>query len=99
MRVIVINPYELPETKEPETLSAWDEFAEHFRSQPGFINSTLHRALRPDARFRLINVAQWRSAEQFLAALNHPSVDRIAARRKDPDVRSFPSVYQIVRTI
>jgi hypothetical protein len=37
-------------------------------SQPGFVSIRLHRALAPDARFHLINIAEWESVENFVSA-------------------------------
>lgn len=36
--------------------------------QPGYMDTALHQALTPDAEFLFVNVARWRTAEDFLAA-------------------------------
>ena len=56
--VTVINPFEVPEGKEEEALALWDKFADYFRKQPGYVSTKLHRAINPDARFHLINIAE-----------------------------------------
>ena len=94
--VIVINSFEVPKGKEEQALAMWDKFAEYFRRQPGYISSKLHRALNPDARFHLVTVAEWASADRFLAALENPELQAIAKGSKD-SFPSYPGLYEIIR--
>ena len=57
--VIVINPFEVPKGQESQALAMWDEFAEYFHRQPGYVSAKLHRAINPYARFHLVTVAEW----------------------------------------
>jgi len=94
--VILINPFEVPAgTDDDEFLRGWERAADHLRQQPGFVATRLHRALRPDARFRFVNVAEWSSAEDFQAAVTSEEFQAIA-RDAGP---SSPALYEVVRSI
>ena len=69
MAVILINAFEVPAGKEQEAMEFWERVAEYMRKQPGFISTKLHKAIVPWARFHLINIAEWQSAEQFEAVI------------------------------
>jgi heme-degrading monooxygenase HmoA len=69
LSVILINPFEVPDgTNDEDFLRRWERAADYMRQQPGFVSTRLHRALRPDARFRFVNVAEWESPQAFQAA-------------------------------
>ncbi len=94
--VVLINPFEVPEGTDDEAfLRGWQRAADFMQRQPGFLNSRLHRALRPDARFRFINVAEWESPQAFQAAVTSEEFREIA---KDAGP-SFPALYEVVRTV
>lgn len=94
--VIVINPFEVPEGMESEALKSWDTFAEYFSQQPGYVSTRLHRALTPDARFQLVNVAEWKNAEEFQAALTNPELQNIMAGMEN-EIPHFPGLYEVIR--
>lgn len=96
MSVILINPFEVPEgTDDEEFLRGWQRAADYMRQQPGFLNSRLHRALAPDARFRFINVAEWASAQDFQAAVTSGEFREIAGGAGP----SSPALYEVVRSV
>ena len=68
--VILINLFEVPKGKGAAALRMWEKAAEYMKKQPGFVSTRLHRALAPDARFHLINIAEWESVENFQAAIS-----------------------------
>ena len=96
MSVILINPFEVPEgTDDEEFLRGWQRAADYMRQQPGFLSSRLHRALRPNARFRFVNVAEWASPEDFQAAIEDEEFREIAQR----GVPGSPALYEVVRSV
>jgi heme oxygenase (mycobilin-producing) len=96
LSVILINPFEVPEgTDDEEFLRGWERAADYMRQQPGFVSSRLHRALRPDARFRFINVAEWSSPQEFQAAVSSEQFREIA-RGAGP---GSPALYEVVRSV
>ncbi|GJD53532.1 hypothetical protein OPKNFCMD_6309 [Methylobacterium crusticola] len=96
-QVVLINPFEVRPGDEAAALAYWDRAAAHLRGAPGFVSTTLHRALRPDARFPLVNVAAWASAEAFQAAVGSPAFRALTG---DEAARfpHHPALYAIVRT-
>ncbi len=96
MSVILINPFEVPETTDDETfLRGWSAAADYMQNQPGFLSSRLHRALSPSARFRFINIAEWSTPQDFQAAVSSPRFQELA---RDSDA-NYPGLYEVVRTI
>lgn len=94
--VIVVNPIEVPEGREAEALAIWDRYAAYFREQPGYLGTTLHESLDPSAKFHLVNVARWESAEAFLTALQSEELKAIG-EGFPKEMPHYPSLYRIVR--
>jgi len=95
--IVVINPFEVPEGKETEALAVWDKFAEYFRRQPGYVSTKLHRAINPDARFHLINVAEWESVEYFQSALQSNELQKLGESSAE-EFPHYPGLYEVIRT-
>jgi heme-degrading monooxygenase HmoA len=94
--IVLINPFEVPEGQPDEAfLAGWQRAAEYMQAQPGFVNTRLHRALGPDARFRFINVAEWETADAFRAAVTSPEFRQLAGTGPS----GHPALYQLVRSI
>ena len=96
-KVVLINPFEVPPGKGTEALAFWDEVADYMRQRPGFLSTRLHQSLDPGARFALVNVAQWESAEHFAAATNTPEFRRMVAPYMER-FPHYPALYEVVRT-
>ena len=96
-KVILINPFDVPNGREEECLKAWEKAAAYMRSQPGFISTKLHRAISPDARFHFINVAEWESPDLFQAAINSEQFRRLTAGTQEA-FPHYPGLYEVVRT-
>lgn len=97
MAVILINPFEVPAGKEQEAIEYWERCAEVMRKAPGFISTRLHQAVSPDARFSLINMAEWESPEHFLAVIATDEFKQVA----DEGAKTFPhfpGLYEVIRT-
>jgi len=95
--IIVINPFEVQKGKEEQSLVMWDKFAGYFRRQPGYVSAKLYRAINPDARFHLVTVAEWASADHFMDALKNLELQNIldAATDHSPN---YPGLYEVIRT-
>jgi heme-degrading monooxygenase HmoA len=94
--VILINPFEVPDgTNDEDFLRGWERAADYIRQQPGFVGTRLHRALRPDARFRFVNVAEWESPQDFQAAVGSEEFRQIASGA----ARGSPALYEVVRSM
>ena len=97
MSVILINPFEVPAGKEDEALALWGRAADVMRKSPGFISTRLHRAISPDARFHLINMAEWELAEHFMAAIESDEFKKVSAGSMEA-FPHFPGLYEVIRT-
>ena len=95
--ITVINPFEVPQGREDETLSMWEAFAEYFRKQPGYISTELHKAIDPSSRFLFVNIAKWESADAFQSALNNPELMDVA-KGLPSDIPHYPGLYEVIRT-
>ena len=94
--VILINPFEVPaSTTDEDFLAGWQRAANYLQAQPGFVGTTLHQALSPDARFRFVNVAEWESPQAFAAAVGSEGFRDLARNNPFPN---GPALYRIVRT-
>jgi heme oxygenase (mycobilin-producing) len=67
--ITLINVFEVDPEKLETFMAGWRERAELMSKRPGFRSLRLHRAVQPDARFQVINVAQWDSADALNAAM------------------------------
>lgn len=77
--VVLINPFDVKPGREAECLAMWNKAAEFLRNQPGLRSFNLHESLKPEARFRYVNVAVWDSPQAFQAAVSDPAFRAIAA--------------------
>ena len=93
--VILINPFEVPPGNDDEFLEGWERAADYLRQQPGFITTRLHRALSPEAKFRFINVAEWKSPQHFQAAVSNEEFRRMAAG----GAPNHPALFEVIRTV
>jgi heme-degrading monooxygenase HmoA len=96
LSVILINPFEVPDGENDEDfLRGWERAADYMRRQPGFVSARLHRALRPDARFPFVNIAEWESPPDFQAAVESDEFREIAAGAAP----GSPALYEVVRSM
>ena len=66
--VTLINVFEVPEARIETVISAWEDARAFLSEEPGYIATSLHQSLQPNARFQLINIARWESARAFMEA-------------------------------
>lgn len=94
--VILINAFEVPAVGAEDFIAAWERARDYLRSQPGYIDTALHQALAPDAEFQFVNVARWRSAGDFMTAMQSPGFREAAAGLAG--YRPHPALHRAVRT-
>ena len=93
--VILINAFEVPAGDAEKFVAAWEKTRDYLRTQPGYVDTALHQALKPDAEFQFVNVARWRTAGDFMTAMQSPGFLESAAGRAGD--RPHPALYQVVR--
>jgi len=100
--VTLINIFEVPADQVEEFITQWRARAEIMASAAGFRDAKLHRAVSPQARFQLVNVAHWDSQADLEAAqANDRFQDRVRALREDPGMRfsAYPAVYEVAAVL
>ena len=90
--VVLINLFEVPAGADEGFIAAWERARDFLQAQDGYRSTELHRSLAPDADFRFVNVAQWRSPAAFQAAMSQP-----AFPGRELPFPSHPALYQVVR--
>lgn len=93
--VVLINPFTVPEGKIQESIVFWEKARDYLKKQPGYVSTKLHKSLKPDATFELINVAVWESAEAFMAASQ-----KMRSELKVQPVEglmSDPALFEVIR--
>ena len=96
--ITLINVFEVPGKHVDAFIARWRERAALMSAKPGFLDSRLHRALSPQTRFQLVNVAHWESREAYQAATADTEFqERIRAAVADPQVpiSAHPALYQV----
>lgn len=99
--VTFINVFELPADQVDTFAEGWRERERFMSTMPGFRDSTLHRAVSGDARFQVVNVAHWDSADAFRAATAHPEFRELIRKvATDPNVKvtANPALYEVAVT-
>jgi heme oxygenase (mycobilin-producing) len=94
--VVLINSFEVPAADAEEFIAAWEKTRDYLETQPGYVDSALHQALVSDAEFQFVNVAHWRSAEDFAAATRNPGFLESASGMSG--YHPHPALYRVVRT-
>lgn len=66
--VTLINTFQVPAGKEAETLAVWQRAKVFLQTQEGYIDTALHQNIDPNGTYHLVNIAHWRSVEDFQRA-------------------------------
>lgn len=93
--VVFINAIELPAEEVDGFIEQWHARVAIMATAPGFRDVRLHRALLPNARFQLVNIAHWDSAEACEAAGGHPTVTASVAEAQKT-ASANPALYRVV---
>jgi heme-degrading monooxygenase HmoA len=95
--ITLINVFEIRPDDVEDFLQEWRERAQFLGRQPGFRSLRLHRALNPDSRFQLVNVAEWDSARALDAATARDFFKKSTHRSMhDFAVAAHPALYRVV---
>lgn len=100
--ITVINIFEVPAEQVGEFIAQWRVRAEIMASAPGFRDTRLHRAVSPQARFQLVNVAHWDSQADLAAAQASGAFqERIRALREDARIQfaAHPALYEVAAVL
>jgi len=93
--VVLINSFKVPEHQLGEAIKMWEKARDYLQQQPGYISTELHQSLSSDAQYRLINVAQWRTVEEYTKATQ--SMRANAGLPRIEGVKPSPALYHVIR--
>lgn len=91
----LINAFEVPAGEADRFIAAWETARDYLATQPGYVDTALHQAVGPGTEFQFVNIARWRSAEEFAAATGSPGFRESAAGLSG--YRPHPGLYRMVR--
>jgi heme-degrading monooxygenase HmoA len=96
---ILINCFEVAPDQDEHFLTLWKRADELLRSRGGYRSTRLHKALRPQVRFRYINVAELDTVETWQSTISSPEFGAIAAQMRQ--FHPSPGLYavEISRTV
>jgi len=94
-KVILINTFTVPVGAMEESIDMWEKARDFLKYQPGYLSTKLHRSLTANARYQLINVAEWKNAETFKAATKLMREEANLPRIKG--LSSSPFLYKVIR--
>jgi heme-degrading monooxygenase HmoA len=89
--VVLINAFEVPPEADEPFVAGWERARDFLAGREGFRTTALHRALRPDAEFRFVNVARVDSPQAWKDAISDP-----AFPGGQLPFRAHPSLYEVV---
>jgi heme-degrading monooxygenase HmoA len=95
-KVILINLFEVPQGKEKEAISMWETARDFLKTQPGYITTQLHEAFDEASQFKLINIAEWDSIDNFKKATE--AMNKSGKVPMVEGVKGNPSLYKVIRT-
>lgn len=93
--VVLINTFTVPADVLEETIVYWEQARDFLKTQPGYVSTKLHQSLSPDAKYLLVNVAEWESADAFKAATT--LMQSSASLPTINGVVPGPQLYKVIR--
>ncbi len=93
--ITLINVFVVPEGKMSEAIAFWEKGAEFMEKQPGYISTALHQSILPNSKFQLINVAKWKTVEDFKKASHLLKTQ--SGLKPMQELGINPSLYKIIR--
>ncbi len=93
--LVLINAFEVAPDEDDEFIRGWEAARDYLQTQPGYVDTALHRSVSPDADRRFVNVGRWRSVEDFQAETQSPAVGDVMQQLGR--YRPHPGLYQVVR--
>jgi heme-degrading monooxygenase HmoA len=90
MATTLINAFEVPPEADEPFVAGWERARDFLAGRDGFRATALHRALRPDARFRFVNVAVIDTPQAWQEAIADPGFPG-----REMPFRAHPGLYDV----
>jgi heme oxygenase (mycobilin-producing) len=94
MAVTLINVFTVPNGKEDEFVKWWEDVKANITKQQGFISGKFHKGIKPDSRFKFINVAIWENEDLYWKAYEK-SVTPMKTKLAQLGVEQTPALYNV----
>ncbi|MEL7107633.1 MAG: antibiotic biosynthesis monooxygenase family protein [Pseudomonadota bacterium] len=94
-QVTLINTFEVPEQRLDETIHAWEVARDFLSTQPGFIETALHRSRDENAKYQIINIAIWNSEADFFTATSKMRSEKVMPLVDG--LKFQPALYDVIR--
>lgn len=94
--VTLINSFVVPADRDDAFSALWTDASLYFRARPGFVSLRLHRAVSPDADYRYVNVANWKTLREFEAAHATDEFRAIVTADAWREFPASPALYQVI---
>lgn len=91
--VVLINIFEVPDSDAEEFITAWERTRDYLETLDAHLDTALHQAASPGADFQFVNIAHWRSAEEFTEAVQSDGFRDAAMGLRWP---MHPMLYRVV---
>jgi len=95
--LVLVNLFTLPPHAVNGFVEGWPVSTAQLAHAPGFRGTRLHRAVSPESRYQIVNIARWDSAEQWQAALTgfQPGGER-RRQAESGGMKAEPALYRVV---
>lgn len=93
--VVLINIFDVPPGQEEATQRFWERARDFLKTQPGYVNTRLHKNIDSKGRFQLINIAEWNSPQAFQAA-SQAMAKTLTDNPPPPGVTFTPGLFRVV---
>lgn len=91
----LINSFEVPSDRLEESIKYWETCRDFLMNEPGYISTKLHRSIKNDARFQLVNVATWETPEAFMNASKKMASELGVSPVEG--LKANPALYTVIR--
>ncbi len=92
--ITLINVFEVPEGALEASVEMWKKSRDFLHTQPGYVSTALHQSVAPDAKYMLVNVAEWESVEAFKAASGN--MGKTAGIPPVEGLKFTPGLYTVI---
>lgn len=92
--VVLINAFTVTAGQEAQALAAWRASRDFLSTQPGYLSTHLHQNIDENGEFQLVNIAYWRSASDFNAAIAR--MRQVLPHPLPQGVQAHPGLYRLI---
>jgi heme-degrading monooxygenase HmoA len=92
--VTLINVFSVPNGKESDFVTWWQEVKTNITAQEGFISGKFHQSIKTGSRYNFINVALWENEDVYWKAYEK-SVNPMKAKLAQLGVEMIPALYDV----